>query len=222
MIKLLVLYNVFVLTILTFVGFMDAQTIPQILSSILFFPLAAYFWRMIMPSTRHALPQAEVEAQPISPIIHKKKASLPSAGKKKATAILQPEGILPGTVDANRRMFLRLIGSAGVSVFLLSIFTGKADAAFFGSVPGPGTVGVKDSSGTLIDPSEKLPTDGYNITQVDDSIPAYYGYVEKNGAWYIIKEDSSGAYRYAKGASSFSTNWTGRALLTYDYFNAVF
>ncbi len=222
MIKLIVLYNVFALTILAFVGFIDAQSFPQLVSSVLFFPLTAYFWRMILPSTRHALPKVEAQSQPLSPLATVKKGSKHATKSEKLTPVLEPESVTSGKFDINRRMFLRLIGSAGVSVFLLSIFTGKADAAFFGSVPGPGTVGVKDSSGTLIDPSEKLPTDGYNITEVDDSIPAYYGYVEKNGAWYIIKEDSSGAYRYAKGASNFSTSWTGRAALSYDYFNAVF
>ncbi|MFS8159225.1 MAG: hypothetical protein ACMG6E_03255 [Candidatus Roizmanbacteria bacterium] len=119
-------------------------------------------------------------------------------------------------------MFLRLIGSAGVSVFLLSIFTGKAEAAFFGSMPGPGTIGIKNTSGTLIDPAEKKPTDGYNITNVDDTIPSYYGYVNKDGAWYIVKEDATGAYRYSKGSSAFSTSWGNRASLTYDYFDVIF
>src|SRR3990167_9057460 len=151
--KIIILYNVVVITVITVIGFVDTTSYPQLISSIIFF---------------------------------------------------------------------RLIGSAGVSVFLLSIFTGKAEAAFFGSNPGPGTVGIKDSTGTLIDPSEKKPTDGYNISQIDDAIPSYYGYVNKDGAWYIIKEDATGAYRYVKGTSSFSTNWTDRAVLTYDYFNSIF
>lgn len=130
----------------------------------------------------------------------------------------------PSISDSNRRLFLRLAGSSGIAIFMLAVFGRKsAQAAFFGSVPGPGTVAVKNIAGETIDPAEKQPTDGYEITQIDDSTtPAYYGFVHKTGAWYITKEDSSGNYRYAKGASDFATNWTGRALLSYDYFDAVF
>jgi hypothetical protein len=125
--------------------------------------------------------------------------------------------------DINRRLFLRLIGTAGLGTFLMSVFTKEAQAAFFGSVPGPGTVSIKDSSGNQIDPAEKQPTDGYRVNEVDDaSLPSYYGFINQDGAWYIAREDSSGSWRYSKGSSSFSTNWTGRAALAYDYFDVTF
>lgn len=218
--KIVLFYNTVIVTILTVVGFFAAKTLPQLISSILFFPLAAYFWRMIIPVSQRAIPV-------IMPAVVQQKKHASKKSKKDAPVELTAleditDEAATGKFDLNRRTFLRLIGSAGVSVFLLSIFTGKADAAFFGSVPGPGTVGVKDASGNLIDPAEKKPTDGYNISQVDDATPSYYGYVEKGGAWYIVKEDATGAYRYAKGSSNFSTSWTGRAALSYDYFNAVF
>lgn len=130
----------------------------------------------------------------------------------------------PSVSDGNRRLFLRLIGSSGLAVFFMAVMgKGTAQAAFFGSMPGPGTVSVKDSTGTTIDPAEKLPTDGYEITQIDDATsPSYYGFVHKTGAWYITREDSSGNYRYSKGASDFATSWTARAGLSYDYFDNVF
>jgi hypothetical protein len=130
-----------------------------------------------------------------------------------------------GVSDLDRRAFLKLIGSAGMAVFLLQLFSGKANAAFFGSVPGPGTVGIKDSGGNLIDPAISQPTDGYKISQIDDASATvqYFGFVNKDGAWYIQKEDSSeGTYRYTKGSSNFATNWTNRTSLTYDYFDSVF
>lgn len=133
--------------------------------------------------------------------------------------------VLPTEVsDDNRRLFLKLVGSTSLSMlFMVLIGKGTAKAAFFGSMPGPGTVAIKDSTGAVVDPAEKQPTDGYTITEVDDSgSTSYYGFVHKNGAWYITKEDATGSYRYAKGASLFSTNWTGRALLIYDYFDNVF
>jgi hypothetical protein len=217
--KLVLFYNVVVVSVLTVTGFLSATTIPQLVSSIFFFPLAVYFWRMIAPEGQQAI----IPVVTLKPVHQPRTLAKNPKNKKDTIVELEPvEEIPEGKFDLNRRTFLRLIGSAGVSVFLLSIFTGKAEAAFFGSVPGPGTVGVKDSSGTLIDPSEKKPTDGYNISNVDDAIPSYYGYVNKDGGWYIIKEDSSGGYRYVKGSSGFSTNWTNRAILSYDYFDAVF
>jgi hypothetical protein len=62
----------------------------------------------------------------------------------------------------------------------------------------------------------------YEISDVDDAAyPAYYGYIEKDGAWYIM-EENAGAFRYAKGASNYTTSWTNRAALVYDYYDAVF
>lgn len=126
--------------------------------------------------------------------------------------------------DKTRRQFLKIIGGGGVSLFLMMfVFKDKANAAFFGSAPGPGVVSVKNIAGEKIDPAEKQPTDGYNVSEIDDSnSPAYYGFVHQNGAWYIAKEDSSGAYRYVSGASAFSTSWTNRVSLTYDYFDNIF
>jgi|SRR6185436_826919 len=70
------------------------------------------------------------------------------------------------------------------------------------------------------------PLDKYKIANKDDDgTPNYYGFTDKDGNWYILKETiSAGAdtYRYIKGSSDFPTNWTGRAGLSYDYFENVF
>jgi hypothetical protein len=62
---------------------------------------------------------------------------------------------------------------------------------------------------------------GYRVADVDDlSNPKYYGFTAKGGAWYIIKEDTSDwSFRYCSGKTSYSTNWTNRASLTYVYFH---
>ena len=130
-------------------------------------------------------------------------------------------------------MFLKLIGSAGMSLFFYSLVTKRGEAAFFGSVPGPGTVALKDTTGTKIDPAIKQPTDGYRINQLDDTSSAtysYYGFTNKDGDWFIMRETTSGAnagdYRYYKkkpADGSFSTEWLNRATLSpYDYFDAIF
>ncbi len=125
--------------------------------------------------------------------------------------------------DPLKRKFIKIIGGSGLGILLLAIFKPKGvDAAFFGSAPGPGTVAIKDSNDNKIDPAIKSPTDAYGVTEIDDSVPSYYGFVNKEGAWYITKESNDGSYRYNKGSSNFSSNWSSRASLTYDYFDATF
>lgn len=125
--------------------------------------------------------------------------------------------------DPQRRQFLKTLGVGGFGLLLAALFSPKkAEAAFFGSVPGPGTVALKNAAGQKIDPAEKKPTDGYSISQIDSNIPSYYGFIDKEGRWYIIKEDTDGSFRYVRGVSSFSTYWTNRSLLSYDYFDNVF
>lgn len=202
-------YGFIVVTIMTISGLIGAKNIPQLISGVIFLPLALYFIIRVLPKKRVAiiLPTTIIEPRQLQ---EQQSIELPKRDK------LSPAGI-----DVDRRQFLKLISSAGLSLFLFSIFAKKAEAAFFGSVPGPGTVALKDTSGTQIDPAISTPIDGYKITEIEDSTPAFFGFVRKDGAWFIMKE-SSGAYRYVKGTSSFSTNWTNRASLTYDYFDTVF
>lgn len=46
----------------------------------------------------------------------------------------------------------------------------------------------------------------------------YFGYINEDSAWYIVKR-LSGAVTYSAGTSSAETNWTGRAALTYTTFD---
>lgn len=62
------------------------------------------------------------------------------------------------------------------------------------------------------------------VSDTDDSTnPKYYGFLAKDGQWYILRENTtSKQYRYVKGTTDYPTNWTNRASLTYDYVDAVF
>ena len=211
--KLLIYYNFVIVSLMVVVGFVSANNYLQLATSVLFFPLFVYFALQIIPRRNKAIhlpPKIAVtEIETSSPEVEV---------LDKEVVKLKKEG-----VDVDRRMFLKLIGSAGLSVFLFSMFTKRAEAAFFGSAPGPGVVAIKDSLGNKIDPAEKQPTDGYKIADIDDSSPAYYGFTDKNGSWFIQREDgSTGSYRYSKGSSSYSSNWSNRANLTYGYFDNIF
>lgn len=194
-------------------GFVGTSSIPQLISAILFLPMALYFWLLVLPKRNKKLPIPDK-----MPIITKGKI-------KKLEGEVMPNAKFGKGFDLDRRMFLKLIGSSGLMIFVFSIFTKKAEGAFFGSVPGPGTVALKDIAGVQIDPAQLHPTDGYKITELDDASPAYYGFVRKDGAWFIMKEGTGGDYRYAKGSSDFTngtTGWPNRANLTYGYFDAIF
>ena len=97
------------------------------------------------------------------------------------------------------------------------------EIAIYGSSDGVVWYPIKvDSNGVL----QTSPTSNYKISDKDDDAsPNYYGFLNASGGWYIMKEIvSAGAdtYRYIKGSSDYTTNWTNRASLSYDYFNVIF
>lgn len=197
-VSLLLVFN-FLSTCVLFISTLSiSRSIPNFFISILYLPFPIYFFLTIY----HWIQKLKIS----HPVIHKEKVSTPTS------------------LDPHRRQFLKLLGGTSLSLIFLSLLNPKqAGAAFFGSVPGPGTVSLKDANGLKINPAEKQPTDGYKISQIDDTAyPYYYGYINQSGAWYIMSEDALNNYRYTKGDSDFSTNWTGRALLTYGYFDSIF
>lgn len=210
--RFLIYYSFIVVSLIVVAGFLTATSYPQLTVAILFFPLFTYFAVRVFPRKAKAIHlPAKALIVPIS--------AQPGEKEDKEVIKLKKEG-----VDIDRRMFLKLIGSAGISLFLFSLFTRKAEAAFFGSVPGPGTVSVKNIAGNKIDPSEKQPTDGYRISRLDDGSPAYYGFTNKDGAWFIQKELADGSYLYLKGDSGFTSAWADRKDegVTYGEFENVF
>lgn len=56
----------------------------------------------------------------------------------------------------------------------------------------------------------------------DDASPNYYGATDVDGAWYILKEDTAAkTLRYATGETDYTTGWTGRVGLSYQYLYEV-
>lgn len=145
---------------------------------------------------------------------------------KKPTVVIQPVNNTKKEAmeiaDIDKRAFLKLVGGVGFSYFLFSIFTRKVES-LLGKSSESGTAVLKDKTGNQIDPAERQPTDGYKISEVDDGEITYYGFIDKDGAWYIMKEDpNTGSFRYAKAESNFPGNWAGRERLKYDYYHHVF
>lgn len=64
---------------------------------------------------------------------------------------------------------------------------------------------------------------GYSISDMDTtSDPKYFGYMDDSGEWYIMKMTTSSEFRYVRGSTDYSTNWTNRASLSYDLYGTTF
>lgn len=123
-----------------------------------------------------------------------------------------------GVSDTNKRLFLQLIGATSLSFFLISIFGRRIETLFFGQ-----NLGTLPPLPAKTTPAPAPPTDGYSISEIDDSIVGYFGFVNKDGGWFIMKRDTEkGSFRYAKGLSNFPGNWENRQNLKYNYFHNVF
>lgn len=204
-------------------------------------PLPLYFWRETLANLLRILNQPKFEGRVTGaapPLAWEDQLAQARAERERREAILPNLATEPapaespaeeGVTDPDRRAFLKKIGGVGLGILAYSLLNPKqAGAAFFGSVPGPGTVAIKDTTDTKIDPAIKglqSLTIRYGVSEIDDGDPAYYGFVDKDGGWYILKEDETEgdfSYRYAKGDSDFSSNWSNRTGLFYQYFDQVF
>ena len=236
--KLVTYYAFIIFTFLTIAGFLAARTQTDLILAFLIFPLFLYFGWQVWPSKKSAYNPRMPESPflPITSGIYPEDHFIPMTFDENDeplegdTQMLEDKPIKAKKLgfDLDRRNFLKLVGSGGVTLFLFSLFTKDAEAAFFGSVPGPGTVKLKDIAGNQINPAEKYPTSGYNIAKIDDSSPAYYGFENKDEDWYIMNETvvvNVSTYGYRKrlgGEDDLTTEWVNRGGFTYSDFNDIF
>lgn len=71
--------------------------------------------------------------------------------------------------------------------------------------------------------------EGYRVSdeadKVGDSTIRYYGFVNRAGEWFIMRQTVSGTttdYRFVKGDSAYTTAWAARESQTYNYFYTAF
>ena len=192
--------------------FLTARTYTQLGGAVLIYPLLVYLtYELFMRK----------DSKTETPFVVVPKAAEKEEKVDIETAKIEKEGV--NVVDIDKRAFLKLIGAAGLSFFLFSIISRKSESLFFGKALGSGTTALEDSSGKLINPSERQPTDGYRISEIDEDDFTFYGFINNIGGWFIMKENSdSGSFRYAKGDANFPGGWSGRKNLKYDYFHEVF
>lgn len=127
-----------------------------------------------------------------------------------------------GIADTDKRTFLKLIGGAGLFLFLFSLFNKRPEGLFFKNFPG--SLPTQNTTANQVGTNQnQLPLEGYVITEIDDNIISFYGFTNSNGGWYIMRmATETGTFRYAKGDSDFPSNWKNRENLKYDYFHNEF
>lgn len=210
--KTLVYLSFAIASLLIIATFVTAKTYTQLGIAVVFYPLLTLFAYKLF-----------VGKDGKEPVIA---FQLPSLKRTKVAEVETPkvESEDVSVTDIEKRAFLKLIGAAGISFFLFSLFNRRSEGLFFGrAAGGSGVTALTDGAGNKIDPAERQPTDGYRISEIDDNDTAFYGFTGKNGAWFIMKEESdTGSFRYSKGESNFSVNWTNRKDLQYDYFHYIF
>ena len=218
--KILLTYFSFVIACLVvIVAFITATTYIQLAVAILLYPLLVFFAYKVIPHKwKYSLKKPVTSVEP--PL-----QTFPSHSVKPAEKVEAAKVESIGISDIDKRVFLKLIGGAGLFLFLFSIFNKKAEGLFFKSLPGPvsGKVSLEDIAGNKIDPAQAHPMDGYRISEIDDNIISFYGFTNKDDAWVVMRVDTdTGSFRYAKGDSNFPGSWTNRENLKYDYFNNIF
>lgn len=218
--KIILTYFSFVIACLVvIVAFITATSYIQLAVAILLYPLLVFFSFKLF--SKRVKDQASEKSVAIDQSIPQEQAT-PTA-KPEIVASAKTDSI--GISDIDKRVFLKLIGGAGVFLFLFSIFNKKTESLFYKNLPGSvaGQVALEDINGKKIDPAQNQPLDGYSISEIDDNIISYYGYTNVEGAWFITRIDSdTGTIRYARGDKDLPSNWSSRANLKYDYFNKVF
>lgn len=200
-------YTTFIFaSILVAALFITSQTFTQLGLAILLYPAIAFLALQLFPrreKEHEIIVQSPVLVNPITNTINS----------------VDQGSIKNDVSDIDKRAFLKLIGVAGVSVFLFSLLSKRGQLPFFGKVAGSDSLTLKDSQGKTIDPAQTQPFDGYQISELEDGAVSYYGFTHQSGAWYIMREDTEeNTFRYAKGTANFPKSWSGRSKLKYDYF----
>lgn len=198
-------YSSFALaSLLVVAAFLTARSYTQLTIAVILFPALAYFALRIFPRRAGGTPAITIQ-MPVRTI--------------QRTEEIRKEKV--DVVDLDKRTFLKLLGTVGVSVFLFSLLGKKVESLLFGGSLAPTASPPQNTSN--VGTSQAGPTAGYNVAEIDENVISYYGFTNQSGGWLIMREDTqANSFRYAKGNSNFPLNWANRADLKYDYYYNLF
>lgn len=202
--KALTYFSFATASLVVILAFVTAKTYTQLGIAVALYPLLAFFAFKIFP---------------ISTSVHLNKP----IEKQQPAPVNEPKSDEPVVVDIDRRAFLKLIGGTGLSIFIFSLLGRRFENFLFDRSLGSGTALNNYPAQNENNTVQASPTEGYNISEIDEGIVTYYGFINNTGGWLIMKEDTdTSSFRYAKGNSNFPKNWNSREILKYDYFHNLF
>ena len=200
-----VTYSTFAIaSLIIIMVFVTAENYLQLATAVVLYPALVFLGFMVFPR-KNLKPKIVIRA-------HTKLTP-------KETKIPKPEeeGIPAYVADIDRRTFIKLIGATGISFFLVSLLGRQVENLIFNRASQSQSDAL--GSGSQPGPSGARPTEGYTISEVDEGPNTYFGFINKDGNWLIMKQDEDGtSFRYAKGSSDFPGNWASRENIKYDYF----
>jgi hypothetical protein len=193
-------------TILIVLAFVTAKNYSQLIIAVILYPLLAYFALKILPRRNGKAPTITIQ-------IPQRTARIEEEVRREKVYV----------ADLDKRTFIKLIGTAGISFFLFSLLGRRVESLLFGQTFNTGLNTNNAVVPANQSPQASQPLEGYKISEIDDNIVSYYGFTNQNGAWMIMKEDTqTSSFRYTKGESNFSSNWKSRENLKYDYYYNLF
>lgn len=202
MTKTITTYTGFILAFaLMVITFVTAKTYTQLAIAIVLYPLLAYFALRVLPKGGYSIKVHPIRRSAVvAKEIHRSEVEI---------------------TDIDKRTFLKLIGTAGLTFFVFSILGQRVGSWLFG-----GSSRLNGGSGFTSGTSslEASPSSNYRVSEIDDSgIVAYYGFIGPDGSWFIMRQDSdTNSFRYTRGSSDFPGNWKNRENLVYDYYHKIF
>lgn len=198
-------------SLLVILGFLTAKTYSQLAVAVVLYPALIFLALRTFPRKSFRSPKITT----LAPLKSNQDRSKSSKPKTESTLV----------ADIDKRTFIKLIGATGISFFLFSLLGRWVEALFFGRAGLPlmntstGATGNDNQFGLAGDSQ----TAGYKISEVDEGPVSYYGFINKDGAWLIMREESNGgSFRYARGNLDFPQNWSNRENLNYEYFHNLF
>ncbi|MBI2404998.1 hypothetical protein HYV22_02360 [Candidatus Gottesmanbacteria bacterium] len=209
--KKIFIYSSFIIaSLIVVVAFMTATSYSQLAIAVVLYVALAYFGFNVFRRTRWKAPT-------IASIFPAKVDLRLRIEKDKA----KRESV--DIADIDKRTFLKIIGAAGFSFFVLSILGRRLEALLFDRAVARIPNTLQNPAASEAEVAGPVLMNGYRISDIDEDIISYYGFINKDGAWMIMREDTeTNSFRYTKGDAGFSANWAGRQRLKYDYFHKLF
>jgi len=195
-------------SLLVILAFLTAKNYTQLAIAVILYPALAYFYLKILSRKTRKVPTFTIK--------------IPARSSAQKAEEVRREKV--EVADIDKRTFLKFIGATGLSFFIFSLLGRRVETLLFGKTLESGTTTSPGSpAGGEVGTIGSLSASGYRISEIDDGIISYYGFINQDGDWLIMREDTeTSSFRYARGDSGFSRKWSSRENLKYDYYHNLF